>query len=88
MSMPALMEAVLACKVDVIKYLIEHGADINMQDNAGCTALMRASYGGYVDLVLYLLDQGADKSIKDFQGNLAIHYVREHCFAELKEHLK
>lgn len=29
-----------------------------------------------------------DKSIKDFQGNLAIHYVREHCFAELKEHLK
>ena len=72
----------------VIKYLIEHGADINMQDNAGCTALMRASYSGYVDLVLYLLDQGADKSIKDFQGNLAIHYVREHCFAELKEHLK
>ena len=38
--------------------------------------------------IRYLLDQGADKSIKDFQGNLAIHYVREHCFAELKEHLK
>ena len=49
---------------------------------------MRAAYGGYVDLVNYLLEAGADKELEDKDGNKAIHYVREHCLAELKPILK
>ena len=82
------MEATNAFKVDVIKYLLEKGADINKQDNEGCTALMRASYGGYTDLVLYLLEKGADKEVVDNRGFKAVHYLRTECLADLKNILK
>ena len=82
------MEACLAFKFDVIRQLVEAGADVNMQDKRGCTALMRAAYGGYTELVNYLLEHGADKEMTDQDGNKAIHYVREHCLAELKPILK
>ena len=49
---------------------------------------MRAAYGGYVSLVEELLAAGADKEMVDKEGNKAIHYVREHCLAQLKPILK
>ena len=77
-----------AYKADIIKLLVEKGADINAQDGRGCTALMRAAYIGYPELVNFLLEHGADKSVKDYEGNLAIHYVRKECLADLKDILK
>ena len=82
------MEAVNAYKADVIKLLVDSGADINAADNKGCTALMRAAYSGYPELVKFLLDSGADKSKTDYDGNMAIHYVRKECLADLKDILK
>ena len=49
---------------------------------------MRAAYGGYASLVEELLANGADKDMTDKEGNKAIHYVREHCLAQLKPILK
>ena len=72
----ALMEAVNAYNSDIIA------------DNRGCTALMRAAYIGYPELVKTLLDHGADKYIKDNEANMAIHYVRKECLADLKDLLK
>ena len=82
------MEACVAFKKDTIRLLISRGADVNAFDNNGCTALMRAAYGGYVSLVEELLAAGADKEMVDKEGNKAIHYVREHCLAQLKPILK
>ena len=82
------MEAVNAYNSDIISFLIENGADVNAADNRGCTALMRAAYIGYPELVRTLLDHGADKYIKDNEANMAIHYVRKECLADLKDLLK
>jgi ankyrin repeat protein len=49
---------------------------------------MRAAYIGYPELVKYLLAHGADKTLKDYDGNMAIHYVRKECLADLKDLLK
>ena len=82
------MEAVNAYKADVIKHLVEAGADINAADNKGCTALMRAAYIGYPELVNFLLAHGAQKDKTDYDGNMAVHYVRKECLADLKDILK
>ena len=74
--------------MDIIGYLIENGADVNAVDTKGCTALMRAAYIGYPELVQFLLDHGADKNITDHNANMAIHYVRKECLADLKDILK
>ncbi|MDO4520705.1 MAG: ankyrin repeat domain-containing protein, partial [Erysipelotrichaceae bacterium] len=84
----SLMEAVNGYKTDIIEYLLANGANINAQDHKGCTALMRAAYIGYPSLVNMLLENGADKYIKDNNANLAIHYVRKECLADLKDILK
>ena len=82
------MEAVNGYKTDIIEYLLANGANINAVDHKGCTALMRAAYIGYPSLVNLLLDNGADKQVKDNNANMAIHYVRKECLADLKDILK
>ncbi len=82
------MEACIAFKKDVIRLLLERGADVNLGDNNGCTALMRAAYGGYAGLVEDLIANGADKELIDKEGRKAVHYVRGECLDQLKPLLK
>lgn len=48
-----------------IKYLLNHKADIDAQDNCGETALHVATRQGYIEGVKCLLRNGADQSIKN-----------------------
>ena len=56
--------AVDASRDDVVLFLLNKGADINMADPAGWTALHRAVYNGNIPLVKLLLDHGADASLR------------------------
>ncbi|RMD79282.1 MAG: ankyrin repeat domain-containing protein, partial [Lentisphaerae bacterium] len=47
--------------VDVVKILLEHGADVNAKCKKGKTALMFASEKGYQEIVELLKDAGATK---------------------------
>lgn len=40
----ALFEAVMSCRIEVIRALLEHGADPNVPDGTGCTPTTRAVY--------------------------------------------
>ena len=51
-------------------------------------ALVSVDGGIKKDNVVEVLEAGADKELEDKDGNKAIHYVREHCLAELKPILK
>lgn len=58
--------------LDMLKLLIENGADIHQKDFAGQTALHRAALtpkGGTLELIKYLIAQGADVNAKDSEGN-------------------
>ena len=51
-----------------MKYLVEHGADVNVANNDDVTALMLASKIGYFEILKYLVEHGADVNAKDKFG--------------------
>ena len=51
--------------VEIVRMLIDAGADVNLKDNNGDTPLHIASSSLDLDLVLLLLNGGADPNVKD-----------------------
>uniref|UniRef100_A0A7S0K0V9 Uncharacterized protein n=1 Tax=Cafeteria roenbergensis TaxID=33653 RepID=A0A7S0K0V9_CAFRO len=51
--------------------LLDHGADLEVQDSYGQTPLMMAGSKNSVDVVLQLLDRGADHTVLDNNGRSA-----------------
>ncbi len=70
----ALVAAAVSGNVDVMKLLLEHGADVNEQSSTlGVTALMWAAQMGHPDAVALLLAHGADPNIREkFNGATAL----------------
>jgi len=46
---------------NIVKYLFEHGADINKKCRDGATPLFNACYIGNENIIKYLVELGADK---------------------------
>ena len=57
---PEWKAAVKAGRADVIRTMLEAGADINARDEHGQTALMNAARDGHTDVVRLLVERGAD----------------------------
>ena len=45
--------------IQIVKYLVEHGADVNAKDENNKTALLLASEIGCLETVKYLVEYGA-----------------------------
>lgn len=59
-GMALLMRAVSNnCSTDLVKLLIEYGADVNTEDKDGETAINIASYNGNLELIKVLISEGA-----------------------------
>ena len=65
----ALINAAACNNIDLIKWLLENGANINYQDRNGYTALHFAGQNKVVELAEFLLSKGADPNLKDKFGN-------------------
>ena len=61
----------IASTVDVAKFLVENGADIEAVNNNGETPLIYQSFCGNDEVVNYLLSVGANKNAKNNQGKTA-----------------
>lgn len=66
-----LMEAIKCKQPEVVKYLVEHGADVNRANSEGVTPLMLAIRisDNNINLVDFFLKHKADIEHKDFSGN-------------------
>uniref|UniRef100_A0A1A8FQ66 KN motif and ankyrin repeat domains 3 n=1 Tax=Nothobranchius korthausae TaxID=1143690 RepID=A0A1A8FQ66_9TELE len=74
----ALMLAVSHGRQEMVRALLECGADVNVQDDEGSTALMCASEHGRAEIVKLLLEQpGCDIFIVDNDGSNALSIALE-----------
>lgn len=65
---------------DAVRWLLDHGADINAKPSPGLTALHFAVSAGRKDTVDLLVERGADMSIKDTQhGSTALQWAKHHA---------
>jgi len=59
--------------VEVVATLVQHGADVNVQDADGCCPLYVAAIEGHVEVVGTLLEHGADVLTIDHSGCTPLH---------------
>ena len=60
-------------KAETVRVLIEHGADVTMQDRAHSTPLHLASSRGSTETVRLLLQHGADVATQDENNRTPLH---------------
>ena len=82
----ALMRASENNRLEVAKYLIERGANIDYQTSSGATALYRASGNGNLDIVKLLVAKGANIHI-EMRGFSATSLARLRGLREVEQFL-
>lgn len=64
-------EAAANCRVSVLQWLLEQGADINARDEEGNTVILAA--GGHTEVVKELIARGADVTAHNSKGEGLLH---------------
>lgn len=64
--------------LDIVQYLVDHGADIQKGNYNGGTCLINSVQS--VELCVYLLNKGAEVNAKDIQYKTALHYAIQVCY--------
>ena len=72
----------------VLRFLLEHGADISVQNQYGETPLHLASFNGALGVVRMLLEHGADVEAKNNDGKTALQEAVEEGHDEVVELLR
>ena len=70
-----------------VRFLLEHGAQLNAGEQTRMTPLHRASYVGHPEVVRILLEHGADPALQNTSGNVPLHFVSERCHRDENERL-
>lgn len=69
---PPLINAAWRRDIEIVKLLLENGADVNARDISGITVLMHVSRYGYTEIAKMLIEKGADVNAKDNEGRTAL----------------
>ena len=74
-------------RLDIVKYLTDHDANIHITNKYNNTCLMIAAYKGHVDIVQFLLELGADPNERAHCGATALHFAAECGHVKIVEEL-
>lgn len=75
-SRTVLIHACICQRIDLVKKLLEQGADVNKKDHAQKTALHCATIVGNIEIVKILWEYGADVNITDKRGFKALDFAK------------
>jgi N-acyl-D-amino-acid deacylase len=73
---PLLVAASYPGSTEVLRLLLEHGADIHARDRSGMHALGRAAVSADVDVVRFLVEHGSDPNEPGYGSN--VRYARQY----------
>ncbi len=81
----ALIAAASTGELDVLRLLLDSGADVNGQDAQGSSPLSAACFGGHRDAVDLLLEHKADVNLADKSGATALMAATQGGYRDLAE---
>jgi ankyrin repeat protein len=70
---------------NVVRMLVDNGAQVNVKQQAGSTPLHSAAQNGNLEMLILLLEQGADVNVRMEGGKLPADLAREKGFNEIAE---
>uniref|UniRef100_A0A2K5ZX65 Protein phosphatase 1 regulatory subunit n=1 Tax=Mandrillus leucophaeus TaxID=9568 RepID=A0A2K5ZX65_MANLE len=76
-------QACIDDNVDMVKFLVENGANINQPDNEGWIPLHAAASCGYLDIAEFLIGQGAHVGAVNSEGDTPLDIAEEEAMEEL-----
>nr|CAH0106892.1 unnamed protein product [Daphnia galeata] len=71
--------AVIAGNRTMLRYLLDHGAEVNLLDNERHSVVHWATVCGELESLDVVLDAGAEASVEDIHGAYPIHYAAQMC---------
>ncbi|KAF9817201.1 hypothetical protein SFRURICE_013989 [Spodoptera frugiperda] len=78
-----LFQACIDDNLDMVEFLVTHGADVNRGDNEGWTPLHATASCGFLSIARYLLENGADVAAVNYDGELPVDIAESDEMAEL-----
>lgn len=81
----ALIKAVIKSRIDLVKLLIDHGADVNGTDTKGKSPLSWAAFKGEINIVTALLESNADVNQVDIYGYTPLMFAIKEARTEVVE---
>nr|CTP80911.1 BMA-ACBP-5 [Brugia malayi] len=72
-------------KLELVEFLVDAGADVNIQDYGGQTPLHYAVSCSHRSVTDFLLKNGADPAVADFEGNCPLDIVSDAVIRKMLE---
>ncbi|XP_030053732.1 protein phosphatase 1 regulatory subunit 12C isoform X1 [Microcaecilia unicolor] len=79
----ALHQACIDENLEVVEFLVDHGANVNQADNEGWTPLHVAASCSYLEIAEYLLKHGANIAAVNCDGDVPLDISEDDCMENL-----